>query len=618
MPTCTLCTAPFIGRGNVCAPLGESGDRCCDDCNVTRVFPERLKRQRSDDSESNAAMPKLHVLKRIRRTADKSSKHDVDSDTDDEYVRDPVSGAYRPLTPKIKANAVPIEVPDAADSGIAFQNRCVNSASRLESVAVKPPLPTTRAPNIVVDIVLAVDDTVSMQGTAFSNKASGQAGMLKVFKNFCSIVEAQLGQLTRADEIDDPEFAQQRRDDIKATTFVRMFKFGEKSSEFKGMPTDFFALSDKDAVDRAMANASKDLTCEQRHTDIGDAVAYAARIVRDRFAATREADKATDTMRIPCFLLLTDGSVTRGCTDVAKMLHDADATVAEVPNSQSMLVFGVGLGDGTDPRCLSKLCRDGFWAHSRNAHDPSDAFSTTLGSLLNTLGAFAVEVAVEIERGGALVEDSLVVTTKRFGLLTARNHRGRILKVEMPSEMARDDVLRITTTFATAPTQPFTSRIAVATLRPPTPTPPRPFATPFAPVPTVSRSISDETNRPPVDSAPEVVFRCDPEGLSEGLFEEVEQLTVAATRIKDAVLKGDRFGGGLAKPVFGSTAVRSFVQSASDLFESTLSTPGSTTVWTDWAPSPTSTPCVSAMMYPTTAVMYDSWELFSSFSQLDA
>jgi len=40
---CSLCGNKFIGFGNNSEPLKASEDRCCDECNSTKVIPARLK-----------------------------------------------------------------------------------------------------------------------------------------------------------------------------------------------------------------------------------------------------------------------------------------------------------------------------------------------------------------------------------------------------------------------------------------------------------------------------------------------------------------------------------------------------------------------------------------------
>lgn len=41
---CSLCGNAFTGMGNNPEPLLPYARRCCNDCNATRVVPERLRR----------------------------------------------------------------------------------------------------------------------------------------------------------------------------------------------------------------------------------------------------------------------------------------------------------------------------------------------------------------------------------------------------------------------------------------------------------------------------------------------------------------------------------------------------------------------------------------------
>ena len=43
--TCSLCGDTFIGMGNNPEPLAEFEDRCCDDCNWTKVIPARFPKE---------------------------------------------------------------------------------------------------------------------------------------------------------------------------------------------------------------------------------------------------------------------------------------------------------------------------------------------------------------------------------------------------------------------------------------------------------------------------------------------------------------------------------------------------------------------------------------------
>lgn len=46
LSTCALCGRKFIGLGNNPCPIidGSKGQVCCDECNVRKVIPERMRR----------------------------------------------------------------------------------------------------------------------------------------------------------------------------------------------------------------------------------------------------------------------------------------------------------------------------------------------------------------------------------------------------------------------------------------------------------------------------------------------------------------------------------------------------------------------------------------------
>lgn len=48
---CCLCGQTFTGHGNNPAPLGKTGEVCCDECNANRVVPARLARVARREAE---------------------------------------------------------------------------------------------------------------------------------------------------------------------------------------------------------------------------------------------------------------------------------------------------------------------------------------------------------------------------------------------------------------------------------------------------------------------------------------------------------------------------------------------------------------------------------------
>ena len=49
--TCCLCNKDFSGYGNNPAPLESDTKKCCDNCNNSKVIPERIKRWRNQNAK---------------------------------------------------------------------------------------------------------------------------------------------------------------------------------------------------------------------------------------------------------------------------------------------------------------------------------------------------------------------------------------------------------------------------------------------------------------------------------------------------------------------------------------------------------------------------------------
>lgn len=45
---CSLCGKPYYGWGNNPEPLKKMHQRCCNECNMTKVIPERMKRAKGE------------------------------------------------------------------------------------------------------------------------------------------------------------------------------------------------------------------------------------------------------------------------------------------------------------------------------------------------------------------------------------------------------------------------------------------------------------------------------------------------------------------------------------------------------------------------------------------
>lgn len=624
MPICALCRTAFFGRGNVTLPLGEPGDRCCDDCNTNSVVPARLavaaKRASKDIDDLDNH---LHVTKRAR----------ADRETDDGkflgYGATPEVG----LAP---VDLVPSETPvEACVPGIAFKQTSVPSGATFAEIALKPPLPATRSRRVVIDILVGLDDSASMSSAAaFCAHRGGGVGLRAVLDDFETFLGHELKKLTL---LDDPTLARERIDAVCATTNLKMFRFADGSHAFEDFEQrgggdapcfqKFESLCSMKDIQEQCHAAAKQMTFRGQRTNFEAAVQYAAEQFRERFEAEAAADVSANTIRVPCLVLLTDGSVSQGDSNAASILSRADAVVADVPTARPLSVFAIGLGEQTDPKFLSELCRGGFWAHAANPRTPINAFSITFGHILSALCDNSVEVDVGIVRDDAVPPRSASsVTVKSFGVLTADSHRGHACWVSIPPGSQAGDKLVVTTRFASDPSQTFESGILVGKgIDEPQPYRLLPRTTGFAD----ARNASDV-----VDDAPR------PTGTSVGLAHEVAEVDAAIERIKRDVLNGietlSSTFDSLVKTCGGSEVVRHQIARSTRILSQTL-----TTSRPEYARSRSLFPCrpsasvpsyssASPCTYsrPTTLTdeelglsvqpAFSPWEVSSVFSQLDA
>ena len=93
----------------------------------------------------------------------------------------------------------------------------------------------------------------------------------------------------------------------------------------------------KDIQEQCRA-AAKQMTFKGKRTNFEKAVQYAAEQFRARFEAKAAEDAAENVVRLPCLVLLTDGSVSQGKTEAATILNSADAVVADAVSSPRVLV----------------------------------------------------------------------------------------------------------------------------------------------------------------------------------------------------------------------------------------------------------------------------------------
>jgi hypothetical protein len=380
---------------------------------------------------------------------------------------------------------------EACDTGIEVDGSVVLHGLSSISVAVKPPLPTSRPENLAIDIICALDSTGSMAG-------SGEAGLKQTLRNFDILVEKSLkktyghtddgckkepsvkiddgwikGLLDDDDEDEndseasgaeekkvmaaaDPAFKDEDGGNdecienskavVRRSTSVHFFKFGQTARPALNSHRGFLALDDPELQSTCKAIAS-DMTFDDNGTNIGCAVEYAASAAKERLQSMAADDAANGTKRITCFVLLTDGSVNEGARSAEDMLTGMDNTLSDVARVP-MSVFAVGLGGCTDPTFLTKLCRGGFWKHVSDAYYPQDAFEVAFGTILASVDLYTVKMNVSVERdGGAVVEGSEIEFSKYIGLLTKDSCRARKLKMPVPVQAKPGDELVIKTSF---------------------------------------------------------------------------------------------------------------------------------------------------------------------------
>lgn len=409
MPECSLCSSAFFGRGNVCAPLGQPGDRCCDGCKARLVVPARLASftKRSFDVSAEEDDEELPSSKRART-------QDDDAQWDDLKM------------PRFE------DAQDACDPGIEVDGSVVVHGLSSISVAVKPPLPTSRPENLAIDIICALDATGSMAG-------SGEAGLKQTLRNFDTLVAKSLKNTYGHDEEGIENIKS-----VRKSTSVHFFKFGQTARALAHRP--FLALDDAGLQSTCKAIAN-DMTFDDNGTNIGCAVEYAALAAKERLQSTAADDAANGTKRITCFVLLTDGSVNEGTRSAEDMLTTLDNTLSDVANNAPMSVFAVGLGGCTDPKFLTKLCRGGFWKHVSDAYYPSDAFEVAFGTILASVDLYTVKLKISVERDGAGVDGSEIEFSKYIGLLTKDSCRARKLQMPVPVQAKPGDELVIKTSF---------------------------------------------------------------------------------------------------------------------------------------------------------------------------
>lgn len=560
MPVCKLCRSSYFGRGNVCAPLGNTGDKCCDKCNIALVTPARVAGAQCEKRPpSTAEEEDLHIKKRFRSNPWKCNEGD-DSDEDEPLLSAAAAGVAGAVDEDLYVASE--QALDECAPGIQFELPAVLHGLSVAKCAVKPPCPTTRPENVTVDVYVGFDNTFSMRG-------DGSVGLNTVLKNFPKLVKQMFYKSGGLEEEDV--------DRARTSTSLHMFTFGERARPIDGV-SEYVSFTDED-LNASCAVASKQMDFGDHETNVESAIDYVTGKAHHRFLSTREADEAAGKRRVACVVLVTDGSVNAGEQSARKLIADADARLSDSCRGTPLAFYAIGLGNSTNPSFLTSLSRGGFWKHVTSPHDPVAAFDTTFGTILSSVGVYEVAIQVRVERDGEVLEEQQTSATKNFGLMTRESCRARILDVPIPPGAIPGDVLDLVTTFGGA-AEPIRSRIRVGT----------PSSTPG-----IASPLADAN-------------------LSDGLFAEALEIQQALEKLKESVRGGQDFhhaSDNLVRTSGGSRAVQSQVLRYTNILENSLLCPSSAATMSFVAPSLGAPP-------PVHRSAPSRWMVESSFSQLDS
>ena len=512
MTVCVLCKTSFVGHGHVCAPLGASGDRCCELCSDALVLPARAS---SGDHKRSFSAEALHIGKRMRMDAQVSLFQSVKNDDDDAHLQ------LRQVAQQSAAYIPSEAAADVCAPGIEFEFPVVLPGITSAKCAVKPPCARTRPDDLVIDIYIGFDNTLSMLG-------SGQVGLCTTLQNFPSLVTNMFKTCKNDDAVDVAC--------VRASTYVHMFKFGERATAFDGQ-SEFVPFTDE-ALHTCCEVAAKNMQFDEGATNIELAVQYVSTKAHERFMNTRVADEDEGKTRVACVVLLTDGSVNAGSRCAQQIIADADDSVSDSCRGQRLAFYAIGLGESTTPQFLTSFARGGFWKHVIDPHYPSSAFDITIGAVLASVGVYAVSIRTDVERNGEVLADKSTLTTKNFGLMTTESCRARMLNVSIPSAALPGDVLVVNTRFGGLHGESFQSRIAIGT--------------------------NENTYGTPIKGAT----------MSEGLFAEAQDIEHALENLKTSITNGDNLQNAtdlLIESNAGSAAVQAQLQRYSEILDNSLS-----------------------------------------------
>ena len=316
-------------------------------------------------------------------------------------IAEPPSKRVRTASPV----AFEVDANDECPEGIdAIVESSINERikERVLSLVVKPP--STAPSRLAMDIYVGIDCTRSMRG-------NGEIGVATCLKNFKHLLAPYLNNLS--------------------DVCVHFFTFAETATACTDDLEPLDSVIEKDVA----ASIASALTFDGNLTNLECAVEYATACARRRLAAREASDLASGTRRTACLILLTDGAVTSGCHDAETIRQNLLSSLSD-SMSHRMPIYALGLGCSTSPTFLSKLCRDGFWAHAHDPRDPTQAFKVTFGHVLSIYGIFDVEIDVEgrPEAGRTL----------SFGTLTSAMRRPRRVCIPLRGPLEEYLVVKVT------------------------------------------------------------------------------------------------------------------------------------------------------------------------------
>lgn len=412
----------FDGEGNACAPLGVVGDRCCDDCDVSRVAVARANVLERD-------------AKRFRNaTAQSAVAAPIADDDDDDTAPAPDL--------VIQAGFTTLSV-DSTDLAIAV-------------APTRPATPSILPPR---DLVVLLDVTFSMEG-------AGILGLRTIMLNLDKLITQLL---------DKEGIAPQRHDAYRRSLNVLFLWFGYTTEPFEHDNRHLVGDDDDDTLESLFTSASTEsltaevervygaLKCSQNRTNIDGAVSYACDALRDRFDRYRDADRANGVVRTGSILLVTDGSPNlgehRAELIVSRHVGASRVTPDSIPSGmagngpfddspfqQPVSVFAIGLGASMEASFLTALTQDtGFWCFAVDPVDPTTAFAKTFGVVVTSIAPKTVKVECVVHRGDAVILDTATTTHCNMGLIADTKPLDPfVVHGVLPRDLEVGDVLRCT------------------------------------------------------------------------------------------------------------------------------------------------------------------------------